>query len=320
MSYKRIKHQRRSPPVRSKLLTEYLSFIKTHHGLSERTLSIRTNDLSVFLKEFKNNASPSKIARISPSKIHDYIVKKAKTISYSMRKSMSSSLRSFLRFAYMKGYVLKDLSCAVPVIVTRRLASIPRGIAFKDAKKLLKCPDRRTPLGRRNYAILQLLINYGVRINQATHIKLKDIDWESGLIHFPVCKWNKALCLPLKAEVAKAILAYLRHDRGGAAFEEVFLSCIGQPRPLSYNYCLGQSMKAYYDKAGIQSEFRGAHAIRHGFATELMQKRTPIKTIADLLGHRTIRSTFLYTKVDIPQLRLFACQWPTIQFHGGHQT
>ncbi len=299
--------------LKSKLLIEYRQFLKDYQGVCEATISIKRNDLCLFLEQFKKYACPSKIHLITPSKIHDYIIKSARTKSISARKSLSSSLRGFLRFLYVKGYMSKNLSNAVPVIVTPRLGSLPRGISWEDAKRLLKSPDRKTAVGRRNYAILQLILNYGVRINQATHILRKDIDWENGLIHFPQCKWNKALCFPLKTQVAKAIINYVKHDRSNAPFDEVFLSVIGKSKPLSYKYCLGTSFKSYYEKAGIKSNVYGAHAIRHAFATRLMEKKMPIKTIADLLGHRSIRSTFIYTKVDITRLRLLTCSWPGME-------
>jgi integrase/recombinase XerD len=297
-------------PIKSKLLNEYCEFSKTYQGVCESTLTIRSNDLFLFLAYLKKDAMPSRIRFLSTKRIHDYVIKVARTMTRSARKSLSSSLRSFLRFLHVQGYLKKDLREAVPLIVTQKLESIPRGITWKDAKKLLHCPDRSTSLGRRNYAILQLILNYGVRINQATHLRINDIHWDKGHIHFPQCKWNKALCFPLKPIVAKAILSYLRHDRGDAPFPEIFLSDIGERRPLSYRYCLGQTFQAYYKKAGIDSPVSGAHAIRHAFATRLMEKRTPIKVIADLLGHRSIRSTFIYTKVDVPQLRLLARRWP----------
>ena len=298
------------PTIQPRLLAEYLKFTKDYQGLCDSTLCIRKNDLNLFLAHL--NKSACKMKAVSPQKIHNYIIKTGRKMTRSARKSLSSSLRSFLRFLFIKGHIKQDMVNAVPTIVTRQLEGVPRGITWQDARKLLRIPDKSTPLGRRNYAILQMIITYGVRINQATHIRLEDLDWEGGLIRFPQCKWNKALCFPLKAQVARAILAYLRRDRGMAPFPEVFLTAIGQHKPLSFKYYLGSSFKEYYQKAGIQSQTHGAHAIRHAFATQLMAKRVPIKTIADMLGHRSIRSTFIYTKVDIPHLRLLARPWPIL--------
>jgi len=69
-------------------------------------------------------------------------------------------------------------------------------------------------------------------------------------------------------------------------------------------------LKIYYKRAGIETVLPGTHAIRFAFASRLMQQGTPFKVIADLLGHRSIDSTFIYTKVDVERLRLLAVDWP----------
>jgi site-specific recombinase XerD len=68
----------------------------------------------------------------------------------------------------------------------------------------------------------------------------------------------------------------------------------------------------YYKKADLSLAIRGSHSIRHAFATRLVEQGTPIKTIADLLGHRWIDTTFIYTKVDLPRLRTLAREWPEV--------
>jgi integrase/recombinase XerD len=69
-------------------------------------------------------------------------------------------------------------------------------------------------------------------------------------------------------------------------------------------------MRTCFRRAGVVA--RGAHAIRHAFATRLIEHDVPIKTIADLLGHKSISTTFIYTKVDLKHLRLLACEWPEV--------
>jgi integrase/recombinase XerD len=167
-------------------------------------------------------------------------------------------------------------------------------------------PDRETHIGRRTYAILQLLATYGVRIGQVTKLRLQDIDWREGSIHFQSSKWGNPLCLPLYPEVADALLAYIRETRGKVPYPEVFLTVfltVDKHMPLRNGRALYSSMKTCFRKAGIAAS---AHAIRHAFATRLMEHNTPIKTIADLLGHKSISTTFIYTKVDLKHLRLLA--------------
>jgi len=301
-------------PNRAKLLDDYLEFLRHHRGLSESTIAIRGNYVAPFLEALGEQVDPLKIGSISPSTIHDYVIRTARPLKRGSRKHLTSSLRSFLKFAHIKGYMPRDLAEAVPVIITYKLDRVPRGITWEAVEKLLSAPDRNTPSGRRDYAILKLIATYGVRIGQIKNLELSDIDWRRGLINFRQSKGGKPPCFPLTQDVAEALLAYLREDRGEAPWPEVFLTVRGEPRPLSPSNHLCSSLSAHYRRAGINGDIKGSsHAIRHAFATRLLEKGEPIKSIADLLGHRCIDTTFIYTKVDVKGLRALAREWPEVE-------
>jgi integrase/recombinase XerD len=224
------------------------------------------------------------------------------------RKHLISSIRRFLRFCHLKGYVARNLTEAVPVMGDPKLGTVPRGISWEAVEKLLTVPDRDTHSGRRAYAIIRLLATYGVRIGQVAKLRLQDIRWREGSIHFQPSKWGNPLSFPLYPEVADALIAYIKETRGKSLCPEVFLA-LYNPKPLGSGSisCL---MKRCFQQAGIAA--RSAHAIRHAFATRLMEHNMPIKTIADLLGHKSISTTFIYTKVDLKHLRLLAYEWPEV--------
>lgn len=298
----------------SKLLAEYLTFLQDHQCIAPSTAGARRNYVSAFLATLKERASPSKIHSLAASVIHDYIIETARSLSRAEHKQLASSLRSFLKFLHFRGYLNRNLVPAVPTIKTPRLARLPRAIPWDWVKKLLSAPDKRTRRGRRNYAILQLLATYGVRIGQALSLRISDIKWEEGLIYFQSTKGGKPLCFPLQKGVAQALLDYIRKDRGNAPFPQVFLTVRGsQQRPLGVNINLKPLLKSCRNLDAIKSAIGGWHSIRHAFATRLMEKEIPIKTISDLLGHRCIDTTFIYTKVDLPHLRLLAREWPEVR-------
>lgn len=294
----------------SKLLSEYLDFLCNHRGLSKDTIRMRRNYVTSFLKSLRLQNDPEDIGEISVTQVYDYVIKTAKLTNRPSQKHLVASIRSFLKFAHLKGYVQLNLTEAVPVIAVPKLGSIPRGIPWESVEKLLAVPNRKTHSGRRTYAVLQLLATYGVRIGQATKLRLRDINWREGSIYFRPSKWGTPLHFPLYPEVANALLSYIRETRGKVSSPEVFLTVCGKPRPLARGGSLSSSMKTCFRRAGIPH--RGAHAIRHAFATRLMENDTPIKTIADLLGHKSIGTTFIYTKVDLKHLRLVAYEWPEV--------
>ena len=294
----------------SKLFTEYLAFLQNHQSLAQTTIRRYRNYVKAFLDTLNNHATPSRIRNLTANKIHDYVIQTAKPFSRNKQKFLVSSLRSFLNFLHFRGYLNRNLVPAVPIIKTPKLASIPQAIPWDSVKELLSIPNRTTSTGRRDYAVLQLLATYGVRIRQALNLRICDIKWEEKTIYFQPCKGGNPLCFPLQKDVAQALLEYLRMDRGNTPVSQVFLTIKGPKRPLSLNNTLGRSLKPYYKLAGIEPIIGVSRPIRHAFAIRLMEQEVPIKTIADLLGHRCINTTFIYTKVDLRHLRLLARDWP----------
>jgi integrase/recombinase XerD len=301
------------PQSVSPLLAQYLDFLRDQQGVSQATIVIRRLAVRRFLQFLGRRLTPSQLRQLSAKRIHDYIIRHSSGLTRASRKHLTSSLRSFLRFAHVRGYLPRDLVDAVPVLATWRLAHLPRGLSWEQVQSLLKAPDRRTAVGRRDYAMLLLVATYGVRIGQVTALTRHDIHWHEQTIAFAASKGGKPLKFPLEKSVAQALLAYLRRDRGPAPFDEVFLTIRGARRPLGVNNHLGAALKTYYRRAGIRASVIGTHAIRHAVATRLLEKGASIKTIADLLGHRDIGTTYIYTKVDLMQLRTLAGQWPEVR-------
>lgn len=297
---------------KNELLNEYLNFLRDYQCLSEATVVIRRNFLTPFLMKQGLTLS-SQLHFLSAKDIHDYIIEVAPPLHRASKKHLTSSIRSFLRFAYIKGYLQHSLVEVVPVITSRKLDRLPESISWENIQKLLTLPNKSTPTGRRDLAVMMLCIHYGVRIGQVTTLKLSDIHWKEGFICFPGCKWSNSLRLPLHESVAQALFDYIKKDRKNTDFMEVFLTLRGKQRPLSKHNHYSANFLKYYVKAGISSKSGGSRHFRHAFATRLLSQNVSIKTIADLLGHRHIETTFIYTKVDLNQLRTLAREWPEDQ-------
>ena len=295
------------------ILGRYLEFLKTTQGLADATLVLRRLHVQPFLRSLQVSGVLPDLRGLAPSTVHDYIIDTSKPLTRASRKHLVSGLRSFLRFAYANGLLESPLVDAVPIILTRKLDRLPQTIPWEDVQKLLTMPDQTTLTGKRDYAVLRLIAAYGVRIGQAIHLRRRDIDWSLELINFPAEKGGKALSFPILPEVAEALLSYLRERGEAPGIDEVFLTVRGTQRPLGVNNHLGSALKSYYRRAGLRTTRCGAHPIRHAFATRLMEQGTPLKDIADLLGHRSIETTFLYTKVDLERLRRLAADWPEVK-------
>ncbi len=303
----------RETTARYDLLSEYLDFLSNHRGLAQNTVGMRRHDVTAFLKSLQFHNDKEDIKKISVPQIYDCMTRALKQMTRPIQKQFTTSIRSFLKFAHLKGYIPKDIAESVPVVETTKLAHIPRGMPWESVEKILAvaATKRGTHAGRRSYAILQILSAYGVRIGQVKKLRLQDINWRRGTIHFRASKFGNPLRFPLYPSVAHALLDYIDKTRGRAPYPEVFLSVTGDPIPLRNDYTFSTSLKTCFRNAGITG--KSTHAIRHAFATRLMEHETPIKTISDLLGHKSIRHTFIYTKVDLKHLRLLAYEWPEVR-------
>jgi len=252
------------------------------------------------------------LREMAPAFVLSFFTRQAQDKSPHMRRRLQGALRSFLRFCLQKGHFACDLAAAVPCIRSYKLSGVPRGICEPDALKTLKCIDRTTATGRRDFAIIQVLHTYGVRSGQVRALRLPDIHWRENRIHFPAHKGGKELIEPLTDDVGESLLDYLRHGRPHVSYPEVFL--IAQPpfRPLRTPSTISAIVQRRLNQAGVSNPHKGSHIFRHAFAMRMLQHGQSLKVIADLLGHRNINTTFIYTKADLQALRQVTLEWPEV--------
>jgi len=189
------------------------------------------------------------------------------------------------------------------------MPSIPRAIAADQVRQLLASIDRRTAMGRRDYAILLLLARLGLRSGEVVFLELADIDWNAGQIHLRG-KGGQRRELPLPAAVGKAIAAYLRRGRPDSSSRRVFLRAKAPIRGFRGASGVGSVVRHSLQRAGVDAPTYGAHQFRHGLATEMLRKGSSLSEIGEVLGHRHPQTTKIYTKVDIKALRTLALPWP----------
>jgi integrase len=226
---------------------------------------------------------------------------------------MQWSLRSLLRFCYLRGYIDTDLSGWVPAFRYPRLASLPKAIPEGVVTRLLASIDPNTPPGRRDAAIIELLSTYGVRGFQIRHVQLCDLDWAAQRIRFPACKRGKPILQPLTVEVGNRLSDYICRERPvRTGRSEVFIGQKPPHRPFLNSADLSNLIGKRLRQAGLQvpeGVSCGAHGFRHAFASRLCGK-VPFKHISDMLGHRDPASTMVYAKVSFDDLALAALPWP----------
>ena len=208
----------------------------------------------------------------------------------------------FLRYAHREGVLSADLSGAVGWPQVYRLSNIPRSISWDDVNRVLASVDRRTEAGRRNYAILLLLVTYGLRGREVAALSLDDIDWKNDRLRVPERKAGHSTAFPLSPVVGEAILDYLRHGRPETSDRHLFFRAVAPRRPIGAA-AVSSLCRAYLLSAGVDVPRPGSHTLRHSAVQRLIDADFDLKTIGDFVGHRSSRSTEVYAKVAVEALR-----------------
>jgi integrase/recombinase XerD len=229
-------------------------------------------------------------------------------------KLIVCALRSLLRWLHLTGVIAMPLAAAVPSVAGWRLSSLPKALEPDQLRRLLAACDRRTPTGRRDYAIMLLLSRLGLRAGEVAGLGLDDIDWRRGEIAV-VGKGGRAERLPLPADVGAAITSYLRRSRPDTAEgRTVFVRVHAPHRALT----TGAVTMVVFDAAQRAGLGRiHAHRLRHTAATAMLRAGSPLAEVGQVLRHRSPLSTAIYAKVDRDALAVLARPWPVRDVGGA---
>lgn len=296
------------PPARAgspldPLLASFERYLESERGLAAGTIVGYVWHARCFLEGLEREA----VTGLSADDVTGAVLRTASSgVSVSAAQNFVSGLRAFLRFCFLEGLVAVDLSQAALVIRGRRASLLPRGISRADASALIGSCDRRRAIGRRDYALIILLLRLGLRRGEIARLTLDDIDWRAGefVIHG---KGGREDRLPLPTDVGAALSSYLRRGRPASDRREVFLQARAPYLPIDPS-TVSSTVRRACRRAGIPEV--GSHRLRHTTACEMVQAGVPLVQVGQVLRHRSLQSTAIYARVDIEQLRRLAAPWP----------
>jgi site-specific recombinase XerD len=298
--------QKMDRTVLGQLTQDYERFLSSQRGLAPATLSSYSPIVRRFLTErFGNKAL--RLEDLRPQDLHRFILRQVPQGSRNYAKLMVTALRSFLRFLFQRGAIKTDLLTAVLGVANWRLSHLPKSLPPDQVERLLRCCDRSTPSGQRDYAILLLLARLGLRGGEVLAMTLDDPDWERGEIVVRG-KGQRLERLPLPQDVGAALAHYLRHVRPTCSTRKLFIRTKA-PRHglrLSAICCV---VRRALKRAGLNPDFKGAHLLRHSLATNMLRRGASLGEIGQLLRHAQPTTTQIYAKVDIDALRRIALPW-----------
>lgn len=250
--------------------------------------------------------SGSDLAGVTAADVTVAVLRESAAVSVSATQFFVAGLRSFLRFCFLVGLVPVDLSQSALPTTGRRRSSLPRGIGRAEARALLIGCDRRTAVGRRDYAMILTLLRLGLRAGELAALRIDDIDWRAGELAVRG-KGARVDRLPLPADVGDAIVGYLRRGRPASDRRELFLRARARFDPIAAG-TVSSTVRRACRRAGIAEV--GSHRLRHTVACEMVCAQVPLVQIAQVLRHHSLQSTTIYARVDIERLRALAAPWP----------
>jgi site-specific recombinase XerD len=221
-------------------------------------------------------------------------------LAAATRSAYLHTVRGFFSFLVRTGVILDDPSRDLPLPHAQRLPR--RGLTERQAAKLVNAPSAYTIVGRRDRAIIEMLYGTGIRRGECLRLDVTDIDLGQALVFVRDGKGKKDRIVPLAARASLSLVSYLRDSRPELAKHAheaaLFLSTLG--RRLSRTQ-LHQMLRTH--AAAARLDHVSPHALRHAYATHLLRGGASVRHVQELLGHRSLQTTALYTRVDVEDLR-----------------
>jgi site-specific recombinase XerD len=297
---------RPAPSLVEQLLDRYRRYLLDERGLTEGTVRGYVDCARPFVAT-RLDGEVLDLAGVTSGDVTEFVVSTCPGRAVGSAKLIVCSLRSLLRWLHVSGQMPRSLAKAVPSVAGWRLSNLPKALTAGEVARLLASCDRRTRTGRRDYAVLLLLVRLGLRAGEVARLGLDEIDWRRGELTV-VGKGNRGERLPLPADVGAAITAYLRRGRPANAAGRSVLIRVHAPHQALTTGGVTMIVFDAAQRAGLGKMH--AHRLRHTAATAMLRSGSPLPEIGQVLRHRSALSTAIYAKLDRDALAVLARPWP----------
>jgi integrase/recombinase XerD len=278
------------------------------HGLSRESRLAYIRNARRILQSLQ--VSELDWSALTAQQICDFVCVEASRVKPGHCRLLIAATRALLRFLVAEGAIPPNLRRAIPVIREWRHVSLPQYISSEELERVAEICHTPAAGNLRDRCIVLMMARLGMRAGEIRQLSLDDIDWIERVIHVRASKCRRERTLPLLAEVGKVISLYLRKERPQSAERSMFLTMVPPYRPLAWSATISQISKQILKKAGVEGPRLGAHRLRHTLATHMVRRGLSFKEIADVLGHKSLRSTGIYAKLDERTLAQVARPWP----------
>lgn len=286
------------------LLARYGLYLERERGLASQSAVDYVRAARVFFAWYSPTAEFDPRG-LSSATVIEYVLFVCQPDRPEDPRRTTSRLRSLLRFLFVEGLTDTALAATVPSAVSRA-DSLPKGVSSSDVARLFASCDRRTAVGRRDFAILTVLVRLGLRASEVASMRLSDIDWHVGELAVRG-KGGRVARLPLPVDVGEAVVGWLRRGRSRRECPYVFTRVRAPLAPLSVPGVSTVVARAC-GRAGLP--IMHAHRLRHTAATEMLRAGGSLAEVGQVLRHAGESTTSVYAKVDRRALSGVIQPWP----------
>ncbi|MEM7457017.1 MAG: tyrosine recombinase XerC [Planctomycetota bacterium] len=286
-----------------KTIERFLRYLTVERNSSDLTIKSYREDLTIlcdYLEETTGSVPSPGV--ITPLDLRNYVaaLHEAGYAPSSISRKLAS-LRSFFRFAQREGLV--ESNPATPLRNPRRQRKLPHFLTGKEIGELLSAPPKDEPMGLRDRAILETLYSAGLRVSELVGMNVEDVDFIDGLVRVRG-KGKKERLAPLGRYAVNALKRWLKNraslkkdatKNGTPVFTNKFGKRIT-------DRSIRRMLEKYLKITGLDSR-TSPHTLRHSFATHLLDRGADIRSVQELLGHKSLVTTQIYTHVSTAGLR-----------------
>ncbi len=285
----------------------YLTHLKVERNLSENTLTAYGTDLSQFAEFFDDEDSPClpEIEAVDDTDVSTFLIELTDSgISSRTIARKLSTLKGMFKFLRRHHRLEQDPTSRVdaPGFGKR----LPVVLDLDEVEVLLSAPDRSSPEGLRDWAMLEVLYATGLRVSELVNLLQREVDLSAGFVRV-VGKGDKQRIVPLGEVAIDAVEEYIEqargvllHNKGGpGASPALFVTRRGGPMTRQGFW---KNIKRYATESGIDKSI-SPHKLRHSFATHLLERGADLRAVQQLLGHADIDTTQIYTHVARQRLK-----------------
>jgi integrase/recombinase XerD len=268
---------------------EFLGALRSERGLSLNTTRAYRRDLLDYFSFLRTSGEAGDVAGFAE-------VLAQRGLARSTRARKLAAVRGFHRFLVIEGF--SDEDPTILVDVPRRSRTLPKALPVERVVQLIETPDRATPLGVRDAAILEFLYATGARVSEATTVGLTDLDLDAATV-IVTGKGSKQRLVPLGRHARTAIREYLpiRLDLLSDRERSDVLFVNARGRGLT-RQGMWEIVKRNGRRAGIEPASLSPHVLRHSAATHMVEGGADLRSVQEMLGHASISTTQVYTRVS----------------------